>query len=492
VVRRALGLGLPVARLGGALYFLAEGAGRGVGPELWVSDGTAAGTAPVLADPAAARPLDPAYLTAFGGALYFFAGAGEPTARFALWRSDGTAAGTAPLRELSAPPGTYGLIDPMFTPVGTSLLFRADDGEHGVELWRTDGTAAGTELVADLAAGPATSRAGHLVGHNGRLFFAATEGRDGVELWTSDGSAACTRRVEDLAPGALSAAPALLTSAGGSLFFTADEGLNGRELWVLPGGDEPRPCQPGPAAVCLAGGRVRAQLVWRDDGGGWTAATARSLGDRAATFAFRPDAGPDAAVRLAPASPDGSLPLYVAGLSHREFALTVLDRETGASRRYWNVAGNLGSLFDAAGLPAEGGGEARDLALPSRRLARATGRGAGSPGSPCSPAPHRLCLAAGRFIAEATWRDARGVLRPAAGEALTAGSGVFFLPASRRPGALVKLLDGRGVNGHFWLFAATLALPELTLSVTDSETGETRIYEKPGGSTTSIGDLAAF
>ncbi len=219
------------APLGGRAFFglvVAEGL------ELWSSDGTAAGTVPVISDVDAPRPLNPRSFAVLHGILYFYAETGDPARPGALWRSDGTAAGTRIVTTF-APPGDPDLfISPELTPAGDLLFFRLDDGTHGEELWRTDGTAARTFLVRDLAPGPAHSRPDFLTAASGRLYFAATDGEHGLELWTSDGTAAGTRMVEDVLPGFASSSPQSLVAAEGNLFFTADDGEHGREPWVLP------------------------------------------------------------------------------------------------------------------------------------------------------------------------------------------------------------------------------------------------------------------
>src|SRR5262249_4964471 len=94
-----------------------------------------------------------------------------------LWMSDGTAAGTVPVSSLAMSPSDL-------TNVNGTLFFAADDGTHGSELWMRDGTAAGTTLVADVNPGGASSYPSDLANVNGALFFAADDGTHGRELWT--------------------------------------------------------------------------------------------------------------------------------------------------------------------------------------------------------------------------------------------------------------------------------------------------------------------
>ncbi len=68
-----------------------------------------------------------------------------------LWVSDGTRAGTHRLKDIWPGPNSsapYG-----FMTVGTRVLFWANDGIHGDVLWATDGTEAGTTVFERASAG---------------------------------------------------------------------------------------------------------------------------------------------------------------------------------------------------------------------------------------------------------------------------------------------------------------------------------------------------
>jgi ELWxxDGT repeat protein len=162
--------------VGSLLFILGrDEAGRG----LWSSDGTAAGTHKVVALPAGPADPDAPYdplgrLAAFQGRFYFvplsFGG-------LELWVSDGTAAGTGPvLAQNGQPVGAFGLL----RALSRHLYFRIT-GIDGSILWQTDGTQAGTLPVAGS---PDISRDYEpLLSVGGRLFFAGWEPLKGQELW---------------------------------------------------------------------------------------------------------------------------------------------------------------------------------------------------------------------------------------------------------------------------------------------------------------------
>jgi len=121
----------------------------------------------------------PAPFVPLGDRLFFAASDREHGRE--LWVTDGTPAGTHPVRDIQ--PG-IGPSDPReLTAAGGLLYFTADDGEHGRELWVSDGTEAGTRIVDDLNPGGFSSSPSSLAAAPGILFFGADDGTTGVEPW---------------------------------------------------------------------------------------------------------------------------------------------------------------------------------------------------------------------------------------------------------------------------------------------------------------------
>ena len=76
----------------------------------------------------------------------------DGTHGYELWVSDGTTAGTSLVQDINPGSGSSGPQD--ITKFGSGkALFSANDGTHGYELWVSDGTAAGTSLVQDIYPG---------------------------------------------------------------------------------------------------------------------------------------------------------------------------------------------------------------------------------------------------------------------------------------------------------------------------------------------------
>ena len=62
---------------------------------------------------------------------------------------------------------------------------------------------------------------------------------------------------------------------------------------------------------------------------------------------------------------------------------------------------------------------------------------------------------------------------------LTGDTGAFWFFDAANIELVVKVLDGRPVNGNFWLFYGALSNVEYTLTVTDTETGAVKTYSNP-------------
>lgn len=116
--------------------------------------------------------------------LYFNAADGSRGPE--LWRSNGTAAGTLLVKDIN--PGSQGSNPSGLINMGGTLYFSASDGGNGFELWRSDGTEVGTTLVKNINPAPFGSSAPRdLTNVNGTLYFSAFDGGNGKELWRSDG-----------------------------------------------------------------------------------------------------------------------------------------------------------------------------------------------------------------------------------------------------------------------------------------------------------------
>jgi ELWxxDGT repeat protein len=121
------------------------------GRQVWITDGTSAGTRVVSPDLHTAANDWTVMMRGDGKALLL---GSDDSGALRIWATDGTQAGTTGLLTGATTPS-----DPThFSRLDNGkILFMATDPAHGQELWITDGTAAGTQLVRDIAPGTTAS-----------------------------------------------------------------------------------------------------------------------------------------------------------------------------------------------------------------------------------------------------------------------------------------------------------------------------------------------
>lgn len=157
--------------------------------ELYISDGTEQGTyllKEINTDSLFASPQNqpkmsssPAWFCEYRNKVYFAAQSTEFDRE--LWMTDGTEAGTVRLLDIYAGPNGSGPAE--VQTIGSGLMFVATDSAHGRELWVSDGTAAGTRCL-DLRPGPESSDVRNIYNTGTELyFFALLDTALGTELY---------------------------------------------------------------------------------------------------------------------------------------------------------------------------------------------------------------------------------------------------------------------------------------------------------------------
>jgi len=208
-----------------------------------VSDGTTEGTQPIVdAVPGINTVIEG--LTEFNGKLYF--STSDETNGEELWVTDGTAAGTNLVADINL--GSRSSNPNSLTEFDGKLYFVADDGINGAELWSTDGTTAGTNLVEDINPGAGSSLARFNISNDSltvagnELFFVADAG-EGKKLFKLADNSSVVDPVEPTPPPATSP-PTLILGTPGDDVLTGTatneriEGGRGNDILVGGAGDD--------------------------------------------------------------------------------------------------------------------------------------------------------------------------------------------------------------------------------------------------------------
>jgi len=213
----------------GKLYFTAD---DGIsGRELWVSDGTQGGTQLVIDIAPGTESSNPLSLFTLAGKLYFFARDVANGNSYKMYTTDGTAAGTHMVVAAIPREALYGGQTPCGATVATlggHAYLNLYELGFTTSLWRTDGTAAGTVRFQDTSA--IVSDPCWLTAFKGRNYFAATQyDTVGNELFSA-APGATPSVVVDFVPGTQGTSPVELTVFNDRLYFM---GMTAAGMWKI-------------------------------------------------------------------------------------------------------------------------------------------------------------------------------------------------------------------------------------------------------------------
>ncbi|WP_299250862.1 T9SS type A sorting domain-containing protein [uncultured Cytophaga sp.] len=220
-----------MTQVGNKVYFFYKNPGTDCCNNLWVTDGTIAGTQNL-------KEFNIVFLTDFvreGKALawdnkFYFAAVptgGNSNNDESLWVSDGTVNGTVRLND----PADYKNVKD-FTVFKGELYFTAySNSSYSRKLYKTDGTELGTSYVG-LTSSTSSSLSPYSISSDGAyLYLAADNITYGAEVFRYDGiSSQCA--VSDGVSGNGSSNPTDLVINGSDLFFVADLPASGKELYT--------------------------------------------------------------------------------------------------------------------------------------------------------------------------------------------------------------------------------------------------------------------
>lgn len=212
----------------GSIFFNADDSsgintgGADLGQELWISDGTDAGTVLVKDIRVGSSNSSPNFFFELNGVLYFSANEGSG---LRIFQTDGTEAGTVSTNN------TFSNLQPIV--IGSKAYMTATT--LGNVFYEFDGTT--FQEVPDTGAGTATPLGGEYIQYDGNTIFlymdySTDSGTVGRELYAYDITAQSYSLIKDVEPGTDNSGISNFTKIGSTVYFEAES-----MLWQTDGTD---------------------------------------------------------------------------------------------------------------------------------------------------------------------------------------------------------------------------------------------------------------
>ena len=179
--------------------------------------------------------------------------------------------------------------------------------------------------------------------------------------------------------------------------------------------------------------------------------------------------------------------------------MTVTDTQTGAVNTYTNAQGNPFQpiqdthAFAACAFGTQQGAPAPAGYAEAPPVPPIVSESFDASAAPCVADTTTLCLNDSRFQVQAQWFAPDG--RSGAGQVipLTEDTGAFWFFSANNVEVVIKVLNACSVNSRYWTFAGGLTNVDVTLTVTDTQTGAVKTYTNAQGTPfPPIQDTSAF
>ena len=507
---------------------------------LWRTDGTPAGTYPLLnASQIGGVDLRMPDSHAITGPRIIFR---NTQAGQFIWTSDGTVGGTGPLGGLpAAHPGDQSQV------CGGDLLaayFRLSILGEGIRFYRTDGTAEGTSAPVPIP-DPSVSCVGSVIA--GGSFWAPSRNvsPDQLGLWTTDGSLPGTTF-----SGSLAGSPSPIEVRNGlALAIVRDEEGGSANLWVSDGSPAgTRVLKQGTRwesfdfsysaemfeivepfvfylyvsdvdslevrrvrldgtddrlihVLCSSNCAYPAEHSWLESVGRTVVFPSQTASDGVQLFRLEPPY--QAASRIeVPCSSFCEYSLDFHQVIGPQLVFDYRDEVDGLELWSFGPEAELVEKLSsfAAMIPFLLDTTSDALVLTNRHLLVPAAESGSetqllyslSAFDVCAASSTDLCLRAARFRVAAHWRDFQGREGVAHARPLTTDTGYFWFFDDANVELTVKVIDGTGLNGYFWVYYGALSNVEYWITVEDTVTGESKEYHNTLGQFGSFGDIEAL
>ena len=266
------------------------------------------------------------------------------------------------------------------------------------------------------------------------------------------------------------------------------------------------PCTPSATSLCLSAGRFEVSVAWKDFQSQTGVGQAVPLTADTGYFWFFSASNVELIVKVLDARAlNGKFWVFFGALSNVEYTLTVWDSVTGSSKTYQNPSGQFASVGDTTAFDGASSGAAAthenvtvsgtpaapaSIAEVQAFLERAAP--AARDFTPCIAGLTDLYLSGCRFKLQVSWQDTSGRTGDGQGVQLTDDTGYFWFFSDTNVELMAKVLDARSINGNFWVFFGALSNVQYRITVTDTLSGDVKVYTNPQGTFASVGDTTAF
>lgn len=229
--------------------------------------------------------------------------------------------------------------------------------------------------------------------------------------------------------------------------------------------------------LSLLAGRFEARLRWRANGQeSWVAAEAASLSDQSGVFRlFTPDRAEVAVQMIDGREQGGHFWTFIASMTDVEIEVEVIDSLTGERFLHHQAAGDIASVANFDAFPAVAQHSDGSFRLGFGGL----------------PEPQPSVSVGQRFEVSAESLEG-GESRTALGRLLFGETAAFSFFNPSTLDVMVNVLDGRAINGKFWIFAGSLTDTEWVLKVRDNTTGAEVTQHIGAGTFASYSTIDAF
>ncbi|HWM90509.1 MAG TPA: zinc-dependent metalloprotease family protein [Thermoanaerobaculia bacterium] len=227
-----------------------------------------------------------------------------------------------------------------------------------------------------------------------------------------------------------------------------------------------QPCKKGSTNLCLLGNRYRVELFWENQfNKAQGVGTAVTRTDAAGFFTFGDASNIELMVKLLDFG--DVVKVFYGQLTNLKFTLIVTDTKTGAAKVYENTPRECGGIDQGA------------FAASSSFLSVATGPSRTAAAASCKKDKNTLCLLKDRFQVKVDWRNPGNNTTGAGGAVPISGvTGAFYFTDTSNLELMAKIID---YGDRIDFFYGTLSDLEYTITLTDLNTGQSKVYRNPAG-----------